>query len=74
MAEEKADRDDPRTSDCKYVPFPITPPNAEVDAVGKFLRIWAYRVFTKLCDGSKFKASLGQGSKQGVDYWPPTPT
>ena len=33
MAEEKADRDDPRTSERKYVPFPITPPNAEVDEV-----------------------------------------
>ena len=29
MAEEKADRDDPRTSERKYVPFPITPPNAK---------------------------------------------
>ena len=61
MAEEKADRDDPRTSERKYVPFPITPPNAEVDAGGKFLRISAYRGIYKVVDGSKFKASLGQG-------------
>ena len=44
MAEEKADRDNPRTSEREYSPFPITPTKAEVDKASG--GISAYKVRT----------------------------